>query len=306
MGVPLPSVPDALLGSAPARPLPDLVSARQLRAEALGRTLRLWVPAGFLILLFCACFIWPHIYPVPSPVNASILDPNYIANAPPFTPGHIFGTDPVGNDVFSRILYGGQISFEVGFAVTGIGVAVGGLIGICAAYWGGVVDAVLMRVVDILIAFPALVIAVVIAEALGPSEPDVIWALCAFSIPASARIARGATLEIRELPFMVAARLSGTRSWRMIARHVVPNIIPPIATFSLLGVGVIVILEGALSYLGYGIQLPQPSWGNMIFQGSTTISQSIVPALIPSCFLLAMVVSLNTLGDALRERWGVQ
>jgi len=296
-----------------AAPLPDLLVAAEkapadsarARAQAgwdpLGRSLRLWVPAGFLILLAAACFLWPQVYPVPKPVGGSVLN----AGLPPLSPGHIFGTDPVGNDVFSRILYGGQVSFEVGFAVTAIGLAVGGSLGVTAGYWGGTVDAIISRVLDVLIAFPALVLALAIAEGLGPSELHVIWALSVFSIPATGRIARSATLALREQAFMLAARLSGTRGPRILLRHVIPNIVPQLMTFSLLGFGVVIILEGALSYLGLGIPLPEASWGSMIAQGQQTLTASPDLVLIPSAFLFATVMSLNLVGDALRERWAI-
>ena len=291
-------------------PLPELLAPGAAIAPAAGRTrargawargLRLWLPVGFLILMLGACFIWPIIYPVPDPVRGSVLQ----AGLPPLSPGHVFGTDPVGNDVFSRILYGGQVSFEVGFAVTAIGLVVGSLLGVIAGYWGGTVDTVLSRVLDVLIAFPALVLALVIAEGLGPSEVHVIWALTVFSIPAFGRIARGATIALREQTFILAARLSGTRRWRMIARHIVPNIAPQLLTFGLLGFGVVIILEGALSFLGLGIPLPEASWGSMIAQGQQTLSASPDLVLIPSAFLFATVLSLNLLGDALRERWAI-
>ncbi|MGH3185953.1 MAG: ABC transporter permease [Streptosporangiaceae bacterium] len=131
------------------------------------------------------------------------------------------------------------------------------LLGIAAGYWGGITDTIISRVLDVLIAFPALVLALAIAEGLGPSEVHVIWALSVFSIPAFGRIARGATLALREQTFMLAARLSGTRGWRVILRHIVPNIMPQLMTFSLLGVGVVIILEGALSFLGFGIRCPR-------------------------------------------------
>ena len=293
-----------------AAPLPELlVTAEKAPAGAApGRaragwasSLRLWVPAGFLILLAAACFIWPQVYPVPKPVGGSVLD----AGLPPLSPGHIFGTDPVGNDVLSRILYGGQISFEVGLAVTAIGLVVGGLLGMAAGYWGGAYDTIISRLLDVLIAFPALVLALAIAEGLGPSELHVIWALAVFSIPATGRIARSATLALREQTFMLAARLSGTRGWRVILRHVIPNITPQLMTFSLLGIGVVIILEGALSFLGLGIPLPEASWGSMIAQGQQTLSASPYLVLIPSAFLFATVMSLNLVGDALRERWAI-
>lgn len=292
-------------------PLPELLAAdgalqaqaaRRPRARGRARNLRIWLPAGFLVLLAAACFLWPLIYPVPKPTGGSILS----SGLPPLSPGHIFGTDPVGNDIFSRILHGGQVSFEVGFSVTAIGLVLGGLLGMAAGYWGGAADAVIMRVLDVLIAFPALVLALAIAEGLGPSEPHVIWALSFFSVPAFGRVARGATVALRDRTFMLAARLSGTRGPRVILRHVIPNIAPQLMTFSLLGIGVAMILEGALSFLGLGIPLPEPSWGSMIAYGQQTISASPDLVLIPSAFLFATVVSLNVLGDALRERWGVR
>jgi peptide/nickel transport system permease protein len=141
---------------------------------------------------------------------------------------------------------------------------------------------------------------------LGPSEKNLIFALTAFSIPAFGRVSRGATLTVRSLPFVTAARLSGTRHWRILARHILPNIFPQLLTFSLLGIGIVVIIEGAVDFLGLGIQPPEASWGSMIAQGQTVLTATPEFVLIPSLFLLALVVSLNLLGDALRERWGVR
>jgi peptide/nickel transport system permease protein len=294
--------PDVTLASPAPPPLPDLVNARQLRAQRLGRALRLWVPAGFLILMLAMCFVYPLIVKLPSPTNGNIIQ----ASEPPFSPGHWLGTDQIGVDIFSQLLYGGQVAFEIAASVTAIGIVIGGTLGIIAGYAGGWLDPVISRVLDILLAFPALVLALVIAEALGPSELHVIWALSAFSIPGFGRLARGATLTVRGLPFMTAARLSGTRRWRIIARHIVPNILPGIVTFGLLGFGLTIILEGALDYLGYGIPAPEASWGSMIATGQQILSAQPEYVLIPSITLLITVVSLNMMGDALRERWGTQ
>jgi peptide/nickel transport system permease protein len=290
------------LAPGPRRLPPAGVSPGRLRSQRLGRALRLWVPAGIVLLILATCFVLPLLTRLPSPTNGNILD----AGEPPFSPGHWLGTDPVGVDVFSQLVYGGQVAFEVGLAVTAIGVVVGGLLGITAGYFGGWVDGILSRVVDILIAFPALVLALAIAEGLGPSEVHVIWALSAFSIPAFGRLARGATLVVRDLPFMVAARLAGTRRLRVLTRHVLPNIVPGIATFSLLGIGIVIILEGALDYLGYGIPPPTASWGAMIASGQQVLTAQPEYVLIPSIVLVIVVAALNMLGDALRERWGVR
>jgi peptide/nickel transport system permease protein len=295
-------LPDVTLATLAPPPLPSLVDAHSLRTQRLWRALRLWVPAGFLIFMLALCFLWPRIVTLPSPTNGNIIQ----ASEPPFSPGHFLGTDQIGVDIFSQLVYGGQVSFEIGAATTAIGILIGGTLGVIAGYVSGWLDPVISRLLDILIAFPALVLALVIAEGLGPSEIHVIWALSVFSIPAVGRIARGATLTVRGLPFMVAARLAGTRRWRIIARHILPNILPGIVTFSLLGFGIVIILEGALDYLGYGIPAPEASWGSMISTGQQILSAQPEYVLIPSITLLITVAALNMLGDALRERWGVQ
>jgi peptide/nickel transport system permease protein len=294
--------PEATLATPVPPPLPSLINARRLRAQRLGRALRLWVPAGVLILLLASCFLLPLVVTLPSSTNGDII----VNNEPPFSPGHLLGTNVQGVDIFSQLVYGGQVAIEISLAVTVLGMAIGCTLGIVAAYFGGWVDAVISRLLDILIAFPALVLALVIAEGLGPSETHVIAALSVFSIPAFGRIARSATLTIRALPYMTAARLCGTRAWRIIARHILPNILPGIVTFSLLGIGVVIILEGALDFLGYGIPSPEASWGSMIASGQQVLTAQPEYVLIPSIVLLITVVALNTLGDALRERWGVQ
>ena len=294
--------PESTLATPVPPPLPSLINGRRLRAQRLGRALRLWVPAGVLILLLAICFLLPLVVTLPSSTNGDII----VNNEPPFSPGHWLGTNVQGVDIFSQLVYGGQVAIEISLAVTVLGMAIGCTLGIVAAYFGGWVDAVISRLLDILIAFPALVLALVIAEGLGPSETHVIAALSVFSIPAFGRIARGATLTIRGLPYMTAARLCGTRAWRIIARHILPNIMPGVVTFSLLGIGVVIILEGALDFLGYGIPSPEASWGSMIASGQQVLTAQPEYVLIPSIVLLITVVALNTLGDALRERWGVQ
>jgi peptide/nickel transport system permease protein len=277
-------------------------AGRASRTRRMLRSLEIIVPGSILIVLLFFCFVWPLFYSIPSPVRGSVLD----NNLPMFSPGHILGTDPVGFDIMSRILYGGRVSFEVAAAVQAIGLVIGGLLGVVAGYFGGVVEAVLMRVLDVFIAFPSLVLVLAIADSLGLSEMHVIWALSAFSIPAFGRIARAATLRLRDQPFVVAARLSSTRAWRIILGHIVPNIAPQLLTFSLLGAGVVMILEGALDFLNYGIPAPAASWGNMISSGQSLLSISPHLVVVPSIFLFVTVVSLNLVGDGLRARWGVR
>lgn len=271
-----------------------------VRTHRWARNLELWIPAGILIFIVAACYLGPLIGPVPKPINGNILD----ANLPVFSKGHIFGTDPVGNDVFSRILYGGRVSIEVSLGTNILGLSVGGFLGMLAGYRGGKIDAVIMRCLDVLIAFPSLVLILVIAESLGPGLLNVIWALAFFSVPAFGRISRAATLRLKQSTFVLAARLSGTKDVRMFVKHLAPSVVPQLITFSFLGIGVIILLEAALSFLGLGIRPPNPSWGNMISDGQSYLSSNPSLVLIPSAFLFVTVVCVNLVGDALRARWG--
>jgi peptide/nickel transport system permease protein len=259
----------------------------------------IWLPAFLVGLVLFLCFLWPLIASVPSPTGGTILN----SNLPSFSPGHLFGTDATGNDEWSRLLYGGRASLEVGLAVTAIGLLIGGTLGAFAGYVGGWRDNLIMRILDVLIAFPALVLAVAIAERLGPGEVHTIWALCFFSVPALARIARAATLRVREQNFIVAAGLSGSGHTRTLLRHVMPNIFPELITFGLLGIGIIIVLEGALSFLGLGIPPPAPSWGNMIASGQGILSAQPKFVLLPSAALFITVMCFNLLGESLRARW---
>lgn len=263
-----------------------------------ARSLEIWIPGTILAIIVLACFLWPIIGNVPAPINGSPAN----ANIPMWSPGHPFGTDSVGNDVFSRILYGGRVSIEVGLGANAVGLLLGGLIGMGSAYFGGLVESVIMRVLDVLIAFPALVLSLAVAEYLGPGELHVIWAISFFSVPAFARLARAQTLRLREQTFMLSAKLAGTRAPRTIVAHVAPNVVPQLLTFCFLGISITIILEASLSYLGLGVQVPKPSWGDMIAQGQQYLATNPNFVLVPSTFLLVTVVCINLLGDGIRAR----
>jgi peptide/nickel transport system permease protein len=288
-------VPEAPIELAAAAAEP--VAERRAWVRALGVA----IPAGTIVVIFAMCFLWPLVGSVPKPTGGNILN----SNLPAFSEGHFLGTDQVGNDIWSRLLYGGRSSLQIALGVQLIGLFVGGTLGAFAGYKGGVLDLVLMRILDVFIAFPALVLALAIAQGLGPSKINTIWALSFFSVPAFARISRAATLRLRERTFMLAARLSGTGTRRIMVRHIAPNIVPELATFGLLGMGLIIILEGALSFLGLGVPPPAPSWGNMIAEGQQVLSAEPRFVLLPSAFLFVTVLAFNLLGDALRARWSV-
>lgn len=263
------------------------------------RSLEIAVPAAVIVLVVAACFLGPLVLPVPPPVGGSVLE-SYL---PSFSPGHWLGTDPNGNDILSRILHGGRSSLVVAVAVNLLGLVAGGTLGALSGYVGGAVDTVIMRVLDVLIAFPSLVLTLAVAQSLGASRTNTILALAFFSVPAFARISRAATLRLREQPFMAAAQLCGTPGWRVLLRHIGPNITPQLITFGMLGMGIVMVIEGALSFLGLGIPPPAPSWGNMIAQGQQSLSATPMLVVWPCAALFVTVLAFNLLGETLRARW---
>jgi peptide/nickel transport system permease protein len=285
----------AVVDAAPLLAGPDEVRLR----GSLARNLEVLVPAAVLVFIAAACFLGPLVLPVPPPIGGSVLDSYLDAGSP----GHLLGTDPNGNDILSRILHGGRSSLVVAVAVNVLGLLVGGTLGALSGYLGGAVDTVIMRVLDVLIAFPSLVLTLAVAQSLGASQTNTILALAFFSVPAFARISRAATLRLRELPFMAAAQLCGTPGWRVLLRHVAPNITPQLITFGMLGMGIVMVIEGALSFLGLGIPLPAPSWGNMIAQGQQSLSATPMLVVWPCAALFVTVLAFNLLGETLRARW---
>jgi len=285
-----PAVPDA--------EVPVVGTGRGRRTWA--RSLDIYVPGVFLLAVLFVCFVWPYLYKLPSPVGGNILT----GGLPVGAPGHILGTTTVGNDLMSRLIYGGQSTFEVVFAVQAIGLVVGGGIGVTVAMLRGVAESVVMRVLDVVIAFPAFVLVVVVILGLGASEVTMIWAIALVSIPTFARVARAGAVTIREQVFVVAAELAGTKRWKIALRHIVPNIFTSLLTFAVLGSGIVVILEATISYFGYGIPPPAPTWGNMIATGQQTMTSRPSQLLIPCIVLLLVVIALNTLSEGMRRRWG--
>jgi peptide/nickel transport system permease protein len=171
-----------------------------------------------------------------------------------------------------------------------------------AGYRGGTTDSLIMRFLDMFLAFPALVLALAVASYLGPNERDVIFAIGFFTVPAYARLARAATLRLGEQGFIAGAKLIGQRGRKIITHHVLPNVLPNLMTFGLLTIAIAIVVEATLDYLGAGVRPPQPSWGSLIATGQQYLSLASWIALVPSCFLFITVTSLNLLGDALRAR----
>lgn len=220
--------------TSPGAPEPDsAVAEAGQRVKRRSGRLGIAVPVALLVIVFGSCFLVPLVLPIPDPISGSLLD----SELPPFSPGHLLGTDSVGYDVFSRLLYGGRISLLIAVAVNLIGLAVGGSLGAFAGYRGGLLDAIIMRILDVLIAFPSLVLTLAIAESLGPSVSHTIFALSFFSVPAFARTARAATLRLREQTFVSAARLCGTKTSRIVFRHLAPQRAPAVGHLRAAGYG---------------------------------------------------------------------
>ncbi|HEY2549951.1 MAG TPA: ABC transporter permease, partial [Streptosporangiaceae bacterium] len=240
--------PLAQPGALPAAAVPRQQPRSRLKTWLRRRDLDLWIPGVILAALVVGCFILPLTGVVPDPMAGDLTQ----VLRPPLSPGHILGTDTIGRDVMSRILYGGRTSIEVGLGVNAIGIVAGGLIGMFAGFRRGVLDSLIMRVLDVMLAFPALILTIVIATYLGASELNVIWAISFFSIPAYARLARAVTLKMREQVYIDAARMSGRSDRAILLRHIAPNVLPQLGTYSLLQVGIVVMIEATLSFLGAG------------------------------------------------------
>lgn len=270
---------------------------RSMRWARIRKRLAIGIPLGVVVFLFLACFVGPLVLPIPSPTGGDVLS----SSRPPGTPGHPLGTDVNGNDVLSRLLHGGRASLIVAVAVNAIGLAIGGLVGALSAYLGGKADMIIMRALDVLIAFPSLVLTIAIAQVLGPSLPNTVMALSAFAIPGVARVARSSTLRVTAMSFVQAAALGGSPWWRTLLFHIAPNVLPQLLNFAMLGMGIVIVTEGALSFLGLGIPAPAPSWGNMIYDGQQSLSATPLLVLWPSLALLVAVLSFNLLGENVRD-----
>jgi peptide/nickel transport system permease protein len=217
------------------------------------------------------------------------------------TKGHPLGTDGNGRDILSRLIYGSRTALLVA-TVPVIAAAVAGLaMGLAAGYFGGWVDAILMRIADILFAFPAILLAIAIVAALGPRLINAMMALAIVFIPAFARLVRASVLSLRSREFVLAARASGATGWRIIGRHILINALPTIIVFATLQTGQMIIFGAALSFLGLGVQPPTPDWGTMANDGRNSMLIAPWVTTLPGIAIFIVSVGFNLLGDGLRD-----
>ena len=214
---------------------------------------------------------------------------------------HLLGTDQLGRDILSRAMYGSRVSVSVGLIVVAIAAAVALPIGLSSGYFGGWVDAVLMRFVDTWISIPPIILILAIVAIAGTSLGNVMLAIGLASFPVFSRLLRALTLSLKAQDFVVAARSLGASDLRILVRHILPNTVQPLIVQGTLLVGVAVLAEAALSFLGFGAQPPQATWGNMIAEGFPVIRNSLWPTILPGALIMLFVLAANFMGDRLRD-----
>jgi peptide/nickel transport system permease protein len=260
-----------------------------LRQPAIG------IGAVVMLIFLLAALLAPLLAPYQP------LGQNISAGLKPPSAEHLFGTDKLGRDIFSRILYGARISLFVGVAVVLISGAVGTLLGVLAGYLGGWADETLMRITDIFFAFPALILAMAIAGALGPSLQNALIAISAVTWPVYARLLRGQVLALKEREFVLAARTVGVPEWQIIVRHLLPNMLAPLLVQGSFDMGGAITAVAGLSFIGFGAQPPTPEWGVMISDSRTYMATAWWMGTFPALAIMLVVGSFNLLGDGLRD-----
>jgi len=249
-----------------------------------------------LLAIFCMAVGAPVISTY-SPADGSLGE----RLRPPLTPGHLLGTDPLGRDVLSRIIFGARVSVAVGLASVLIAGVFGTILGLISGFYGGWLDRIIMRFVDMQLSFPFVVLSLTIAAVLGSSFQNIIITLAISSWVVYARLVRGEVLSLREKQFVQAAFTLGLPDGRIIVMHILPNIIQPIIVLGSLEVGRMIIGEAAISFLGYGIQPPVPTWGNMLGEGRDYMTTAWWLTVFPGMVIMITTLAVNILGDRLRD-----
>lgn len=251
------------------------------------------------VLVVVALFVVSLLAPYITPWDPDAIDAYHVLLPP--SAAHWFGTDELGRDVFTRVIFGARISLKVGFVSVGIAVAIGTLLGLVSGYYGGVIDSVLMRFVDIMLCFPTFFLILAVIAMLEPS----IWYIMAIigltGWMGVARLVRAEVLSLRERDFILAAQALGASDWRILFRHILPNALSPVLVSASLGVAGAILTESALSFLGIGVQPPTPSWGNILTSGKDYLEFAWWLSLFPGLAILVTVLAYNLVGEGIRD-----
>jgi peptide/nickel transport system permease protein len=246
------------------------------------------------VVAICAVFA-PYI----APYDPLALNVDHILEAPSMA--HLLGTDALGRDLFSRMLYGGRVSLWVGFIAVGLSTAIGLALGLCAGFFGGIVDEVIMRGVDVMLCFPSFFLILAVIAFLEPSLVNIMIVIGLTSWMGVARLVRAETLSLRERDFVQAARVAGAGPVRILGRHVLPNAVTPVLVSATLGVAGAILVESSLSFLGLGVQPPEPSWGNILMEGKDVLGVAWWMSVFPGLAILFTVLGYNLVGESLRD-----
>jgi peptide/nickel transport system permease protein len=271
-----------------------------------GLSIGAWLSIGWLVLIVGAALLAP-VLPLDEP-NATFAE---IAHQGPFTEGHVLGGDSTGRDLLSLVIYGARNSLAIGFGAVGLGLVVGGFIGLYAGYYRGRRDAVIVLLLNVLLSFPALILALALVAVLRDRVSPLvtlILALGLISVPILARIVRANTLVWSEREFVLAARALGASNWRIMFREVLPNVLPSAFSIALLGVAVVIVAEAGLGVVGVGLPATSPSWGGIINDGRADLTSGTTAHIVfaGAAMVFLTVLTLNYLGDVVRARFDVR
>lgn len=253
--------------------------------------------AGLVVIV--ALFALSFCAPLLTPYDPDALDAWHVLLPP--SGSHLFGTDELGRDVLTRIIYGARVSLKVGFVAVGISIAIGTVVGLFAGFYGGWIDAILMRVVDIMLCFPTFFLILAVIAMLEPSIYYIMIIIGVTGWMGVARLVRAEVLSLKSRDFVLAARVLGASDLRIIFRHVLPNALSPVLVSATLGVAGAILTESALSFLGIGVQPPTPSWGNILTAGKDYIEFAWWLSLFPGLAILVTVLSYNLVGEGIRD-----
>ncbi len=270
-------------------------AGRRSWAKALFRNTRITFGGLALVIIFASAIFADSLSPYP-PNRQNLRE-----RLQPPSAEHVLGTDHFGRDVASRILHGGRVSLTIGFISVGIALAIGGLMGLLAGFYGGPLDSVISGIVDVLLALPAFLLALAIVAALGPSIVNVMIAVGIANIPGFARIVRSAVLTVREMDYVTAAEAVGSRDARIMGRHIIPNSLGPVIVQVSLSLAGAILAAAGLSFLGMGAQPPTAEWGSMLNAARPYIRDAQWAVTFPGLAIVITVLALNLVGDGLRD-----